>query len=147
MKFSNGLAIIIASIIVEFTALPVHAQEIVIQQSVDSSFTFSECVSQMCVSNLAVFQENVEEYIPAHIEWADFGEYSGGGSNIPAHWETYDRARIVANVSFPSCSNQYHLEGYLTVNYRNGEGYITRTYSIERADENQTRDLGWTVKG
>ena len=118
--------------------------EVNILSSQDSQFTFPRCVANICVREVKVYQQNIEEYIPATMKW---GDYNAGGSKIPAHWDKYDRAVVTANVSFPRCDNQYHLEGYLTITYRDGAAYITRSHTIQRSDEDTTRDLTWVLRG
>lgn len=150
MKSSRFLVAIISAVIAGSALPKVYAQSLNVRESANTAFTLSECVSNICLRQLQVFQESVEEYIPARIVFPprDDNGYGGyGGKTIPAHWEKYDRARIVANVTFPSCPNQYHAEGYLTVQYLNGDASITKTYQIQRSDENKTRDIGWIIKG
>lgn len=150
MKSSNSLVALLTVAILGSIAPAVYSQNAKVLNSQNTTFTFSQCVANICVRQMRVFQENVEQYIPARTEWAgggDSGVGSFGGTKTPAHWERYDRATMVANVSFPSCPNQHHLEGSVTLTYRNGSAYFTRTYEIQRSDENQNRDITWTIKG
>ena len=101
----------------------------------------------MCSENKD-FQESIEEFIPKHTEvkvTSEIGDYSS--TLVPERLDKYERARMLVNVSFPSCPNQYHLEGSLTINYRNGKAFITRPYQIQRSDENENKDLTWIIRG
>ncbi|NCS58082.1 MAG: hypothetical protein EWV75_13295 [Microcystis wesenbergii Mw_QC_S_20081001_S30D] len=35
----------------------------------------------------------------------------------------------------PSCPNQYHVDGYVQVTYKNGDGFASRTWSFSGSDE------------
>jgi len=121
-----------------------------ILNSRSNSFTFQNCVSNICVQSLDVVQQRVSEFVPASCKFPprDANGWGGYGcTNVPAHTDTFDRAIVVANVSFPSCNNQYHLEGVITVKYRNGDANITRSHTIERSDENSVRRLEWPLRG
>lgn len=121
-----------------------------ILNSRSNSFTFQNCVSNICVQSLDIVQQRVSEFVPASCNFPPRDSNGWGGygcTNVPAHTDTFDRAIVVANVSFPSCNNQYHLEGVITVKYRNGDANITRSHTIERSDENRVRRLEWLVRG
>lgn len=137
-----------ASVNVVFCAGALAQVNILNQRSY--SFRFQNCVSNICVQSLDVVQEQVSEFIPASCKFPprDASGWGGYGcTNVPAHTDTFYRARVVAIVSFPSCPNQYHPEGVITVKYRNGDNYITRSHGIERSDENKVRRLEWLVRG
>jgi hypothetical protein len=55
--------------------------------------------------------------------------------------------RLSVNLGVPSCPNQHHIEGSVTINYKNGKSYITRVYALRAGNEGKSVNPSWDLRG
>jgi hypothetical protein len=107
------------------------------------TFSFNKFVSDVWVGEISV-----EQGVMAGKTYNSC-DYSGGGScagPYSSSW-TAEATKISVPLSIPSCPNQYHTEGKVTIKYTNGEAHITKTYQINRDNEGIKATPSWTTPG
>lgn len=64
-------------------------------------------------------------------------------------WRTVtgEAVKITGHFGIPRCPNRYHTEGSIVVKYTNDDAYVTRTFEINRQNEDKFVYPEWTVGG
>ncbi|MBD1999330.1 hypothetical protein H6G00_22405 [Leptolyngbya sp. FACHB-541] len=105
------------------------------------TFAFNRPVGSVQIGSVTVEQGTIEITTPASNSSDEFQVYT------PARTWRGDGATVSASLRIPTCPNQYHTEGYVTVRYTNDQASITRTYQIDRHNEGQAVNPQWQVQG
>ncbi|QKQ75420.1 hypothetical protein [Nostoc sp. TCL240-02] len=111
------------------------------------TFGFNKHIGDVWVGDITVEQGNIRGFTPRPASSCGgqdnaCADFAGGGKS----WQS-EGIRISMPVGVPSCPNQYHTEGSVTVKYTNGSAYVTQSLSIDKGSEGRNLTQNWTVKG
>lgn len=74
------------------------------------------------------------------------GQDNACAGSYSSSWQD-NGTKLSVNLSVPSCPNQNHIEGSVTINYKSGQGSITRVYALDAGNEGKLVNPSWDLRG
>ena len=109
-----------------------------------ATFRFNKHIGEVWVGDITVLRGNIRGTTINSSNCG--GQDNACAGPFSSSWQG-EGTRISVPLGIPSCPNQYHAEGSVTVKYTNGNAYITRIYSISADNEGRSVNPSWDVRG